>query len=88
LTSCGGTLKIKIVESQKREGTGETQFREADPLILRPSPRVRHRVDAELWIFEDQNGQTYLAVKSKRFQLGAFASHSAAFDEEDDFAED
>lgn len=69
LTGCTSDLKIKVVESQKPLGQpGDSVPPQADPPSLALAPRLRHEVVPGLWMFEDEHGQTYLAVRSGAFK--------------------
>lgn len=69
LTGHLADLKIKIVESQKPMGQpGDSVPPQADPPSPGLAPRLRHEVVPGLWMFEDEDGQTYLAVLSHAFK--------------------
>jgi len=78
LTKVRTLLKIKIVGArQNASSVGDTASGggvQPDPYSL----KVRHKVDDNLWIFEDQSGQTYLAIKSAAFAPGWAATYTGS----------
>lgn len=62
---------------------GDSVSAQADSLVSPLAPRVRHEVVPGLWMFEDETGQTYLAVKSTWFQPAGEHTYMAERDDTD-----
>lgn len=59
---------IKTVGTEDAGQPGDSARAKRDLPALPALPRLRHEVVPGLWLFEDEHGQTYLAVKSNPFR--------------------